>query len=95
MSGISAIYFLDKKGRPIIFRNYRGEVTQDISSNFQKKVLELEESNMKPLFSINDVHYCWIRYKIYIYCCSIKEKSRYMHGIFFLTQINRFINWIF
>ena len=49
MSGISAIYVLDKKGRPIIFRNYRGEVTQDISSNFQKKVLELEESNMKPL----------------------------------------------
>ena len=37
MSGISAIYFLDKKGHPIIFRNYRGEVTQDISSNFQKK----------------------------------------------------------
>ena len=71
MSGISAIYFLDKKGRPIIFRNYRGEVTQDISSNFQKKVLELEESNMKPLFSINDVHYCWIRYKnIYIVAVS-------------------------
>ena len=55
MSAISAIYFLDKKGRPIIFRNYRGEVNQDISSNFQKKVLELEENNMKPLFTINDV----------------------------------------
>ena len=28
MSGISAIYFLDKKGKPSIFRNYRGEVQQ-------------------------------------------------------------------
>ena len=42
MFGISAIYFLDKKGRPIIFRNYRGEVSQDITINFQKKVLELK-----------------------------------------------------
>jgi len=31
MSGLSAIYFLDLKGRVIIFRNYRGEVTQSIS----------------------------------------------------------------
>ncbi len=31
MSGISAIFFLDKKGKPIIFRNYRGEVNQNVS----------------------------------------------------------------
>ncbi len=31
MSGISAIYFLDQKGKTIIFRNYRGEVNQNIS----------------------------------------------------------------
>ena len=40
MSGISAIYFLDRKGKPIIFRNYRGEVVQDISECFQQQVLE-------------------------------------------------------
>jgi len=34
MSGISAIYFLDRKGKPIIFRNYRGEVTQNISERY-------------------------------------------------------------
>jgi AP-1 complex subunit mu len=59
MSGISAIYFLDRKGKPIIFRNYRGEVVQDVSECFQKQVLELEENNMKPAFTIEDVHYCW------------------------------------
>ena len=42
MSAISAIYFLDRKGRVIIFRNYRGEVDQDISEGFCDKVLELE-----------------------------------------------------
>ena len=31
MSCLSAIYFLDLKGKPIIFRNYRGEIDQDVS----------------------------------------------------------------
>ena len=63
MTGISAIYFLDRKGKPIIFRNYRGEVMQDISDSFQRQVLELEEINMKPAFTIDDVHYCWTKHQ--------------------------------
>ena len=67
MSAISAIYFLDRKGRIIIFRNYRGEVDQDISEGFINEVLELDEANMKPTFTIDDVHYIWIRHQnIYI-----------------------------
>jgi len=67
MSAISAIYFLDRKGRIIIFRNYRGEVDQDISEGFINEVLELDEANMKPAFTIDDVHYIWIRHQnIYI-----------------------------
>jgi AP-1 complex subunit mu len=30
---------------------------------FQKKVLELEESNLKPVFTIDNVHYCWIKHR--------------------------------
>ena len=67
MSAISAIYFLDRKGRIIIFRNYRGEIDQDISEGFINEVLELDEANMKPAFTIEDVHYIWIRHQnIYI-----------------------------
>ena len=67
MSAISAIYFLDRKGRIIIFRNYRGEVDQDISEAFINEVLELDEANMKPAFTVEDVHYIWIRHQnIYI-----------------------------
>ena len=67
MSSISAIYFLDRKGRIIIFRNYRGEVDQDISEGFIDEVLELDEANMKPAFTIDNVHYIWIRHQnIYI-----------------------------
>ena len=63
MSGISAVYFLDKKGKIIIFRNYRGEVDQDISECFCSHVLELEEANMKPTFTIDNVHYCWLKHQ--------------------------------
>ena len=85
MSGISSIYILDKKGRPIIFRNYRGDVTQDISSNFQKKVLELEENNLKPRFTINDVHYCWIRYKD-VYIVAVSKRNPDICLIFFFLH---------
>lgn len=34
MSTLSAIYFLDQKGKALIFRNYRGEVSQSISDKY-------------------------------------------------------------
>ena len=74
MSAISAIYFLDRKGRVIIFRNYRGEVDQDISEGFCDKVLELDESNMKPAFTIDNVHYIWIKHQN-IYLVAVGKRN--------------------
>jgi AP-1 complex subunit mu len=85
MSGISAIYFLDKKAKPIIFRNYRGEVTQDISGNMQRKVLELEESNMKPIFTVNNVHYAWIKHRN-IYIVAVSKRNPNLTMIFCLLH---------
>ena len=74
MSGISAIYFLDRKGRVIIFRNYRGEVDQDISEGFIDEVLELDEANMKPAFTIKNVHYIWIKHQN-IYLVAVGKRN--------------------
>ena len=74
MSGISAIYFLDRKGRVIIFRNYRGEVDQDISEGFTDEVLELDEANMKPAFTINNAHYIWIKHQN-IYLVAVGKRN--------------------
>ena len=74
MSGISAIYFLDRKGRVIIFRNYRGEVDQNISEGFIDKVLELDEYYMKPAFTIDDVHYIWIKHQN-IYLVAVGKRN--------------------
>lgn len=87
MSGISAIYFLDQKGKPIIFRNYRGEVNQNISENFQRKVLELEEVNMKPIFTVNNVHYAWIKHRN-IYIVAVAKRNPNLTLIFsFLHKV--------
>lgn len=85
MSGISAVYFLDKKGKPIIFRNYRGEVTQNISESFQRKVLELEEINMKPAFSISRIHYAWIKHRN-IYLVAVSNRNPNLTMIFFFLH---------
>jgi len=59
--GISAIYFLDQKGKIIISRDYRGETTAAITDRFQRKVLETEERLIKPVFTDRDITYIWIR----------------------------------
>jgi AP-1 complex subunit mu len=60
-SGITAIYFLDQKGKIIISRDYRGECNSSITEKFQRKVLELDERMIKPVFTENDITYIWIR----------------------------------
>ena len=59
--GCSAIYFLDQKGKIIISRDYRGEVGSSITEKFQRKVLELDERLIKPVFTEKDITYMWIR----------------------------------
>ena len=59
--GISAIYFLDQKGKIIISRDYRGECGASITDKFQRKVLETEERMIKPVFTEKDITYIWIR----------------------------------
>ena len=94
MSGESAIYFLDQKSKPIIFRNYRGEVSHNVSekyyfhlNSFHNKVLELEEVNMKPVFSVDRVHYSWIKHQ-FIY-------SRFNYLVLAISKRNPNLTMIF
>lgn len=59
--GLSAIYFLDQKGKIIISRDYRGECGANITDKFQRKVLETDERLIKPVFTERDLTYIWIR----------------------------------
>ena len=59
--GCSAIYFLDQKGKIIISRDYRGDMSSNITERFQRKVLETDERTLKPVFTERDTTFIWIR----------------------------------
>lgn len=49
MSGISAFYILDHKGRILIARSYRGDVPNNIHEKFNLKLIEQDETSIKPI----------------------------------------------
>lgn len=60
--GCSAIYFLDQKGKIIISRDYRGDISTSVTTErFQRKVLEFDERSLKPVFTDRETTFIWIR----------------------------------
>jgi AP-1 complex subunit mu len=53
MSGISAIYILDQKGKILITRAYRADVPTNIHEKFNQKLFEYDETTIKPIISID------------------------------------------
>ena len=89
MSCLSALFILDLKGKIIIFRNYRGEVDQDVSEVFQREVFEKDEDNMKPCFTNENTHYCWKRYQN-IYLVAVGKRNLNITIVF--SYISKLIN---
>ncbi len=54
MSGISAIYILDHKGRVLITRAYRADIPYNIHEKFNQKMIENDETTSKPVFIDSD-----------------------------------------
>lgn len=54
MSGISAIYILDHKGRVLITRAYRADAPYNSHEKFNQKMIENDEITTKPVFIDND-----------------------------------------
>jgi len=48
-SGIGAIFILDRKGRAIISRTYRGNIPVNTYDVFNKMLLEFDEFSIKPI----------------------------------------------
>ena len=50
MSGISAVYVLDRKGKILVKRSYRNDVPHHINDKFHQKIVEYDEFNLLPMF---------------------------------------------
>mmetsp|Transcript_56102 Transcript_56102/g.109826 ORF Transcript_56102/g.109826 Transcript_56102/m.109826 type:complete len:433 (+) Transcript_56102:191-1489(+) len=74
MSGASAVFILDTKGKVIISRNYRGEVPMSITERFHHNVIDQEESMLKPVFYENGITFCWITYNN-LYLLAVTQRN--------------------
>lgn len=59
---ISAIFFLDIKGRPIIFRDFRGDVSIKYAEKFMTKFNEYEDNGKQcPVMHDDGVTYIYLQ----------------------------------
>lgn len=64
---ISALYILDRKGKIIISRDYRGDVRPSCVDRFVNHILEEDEMNVKPIFEDDGINYIYVMHQD-IYC---------------------------
>lgn len=75
MSGASAVFITDSRGKVILWRNYRGEVPPSVAERFLINVVEeSEESNIKPVFVEDGFCYCWIKFNN-LYFLAVSKKN--------------------
>ena len=61
MSGPSAVFILDQKGKILISRNYRGDVPMSCAERFIAKIMEEEDLNIKPVIEEDGITYIYIK----------------------------------
>jgi len=74
MSGASAVFIMDLKGKVIISRNYRGEVPMNITERFVRQVIDEESSFVKPVFDEDGINFVWIRYNN-LYLLAVTQRN--------------------
>ncbi|MES1918831.1 AP-1 adaptor complex mu subunit Apm1 [Bonamia ostreae] len=57
---MSAIFILDQNGKPIIQRNYKGDVPLSAAKAFEEFLEEADDYLKPPVFSRNGLHYLFI-----------------------------------
>ncbi|VVT56484.1 uncharacterized protein SAPINGB_P005093 [Magnusiomyces paraingens] len=85
----SAIFFLDIKGKPLLSRNYRGDIPMSAVERFPLLLLEAEEESsvVPPCFSKEGVHYLYITHNdLYVLALS-KRNANAAEILLFLHRI--------
>eukprot|EP01114_Cavostelium_apophysatum_P015891 TRINITY_DN4421_c0_g1_i1.p2 TRINITY_DN4421_c0_g1~~TRINITY_DN4421_c0_g1_i1.p2 ORF type:complete len:429 (-),score=126.65 TRINITY_DN4421_c0_g1_i1:1983-3269(-) len=72
---VHAVYILDRKGKIIITRNYRGDLPNNIPQRFVTKALmEEEELNVKPVIEDHGISFIYIRHND-LYIVAVTDKN--------------------
>lgn len=74
MSGCSAIFILDAKGKILLSRNYRGDVPMSTAERFIARLLEEDELNVKPVIEEDGITYIYVKYNN-LYLLAVTERN--------------------
>eukprot|EP01017_Pseudomicrothorax_dubius_P036380 TRINITY_DN5201_c0_g1_i10.p2 TRINITY_DN5201_c0_g1~~TRINITY_DN5201_c0_g1_i10.p2 ORF type:complete len:433 (-),score=133.73 TRINITY_DN5201_c0_g1_i10:1826-3124(-) len=95
MSGISAVYILDQKGKILITRHYRADLPVNIHEKFQQKVLELDENHLKPIILEDDISFYHLRHNNLIFLAASKRNSNALVVFAFIYKLIEVFNEYF
>ncbi|KAM9101242.1 AP-1 complex subunit mu-2 isoform X1 [Sarcophilus harrisii] len=73
----SAIFILDMKGKPLISRNYKGDVNMAEIDHFMPLLMQKEEEGaLTPLLTHGKVHFLWIKHSnLYLVATTLKNAN--------------------
>ncbi|KAF3829442.1 hypothetical protein GH733_003706 [Mirounga leonina] len=73
----SAVFILDVKGKPLISRNYKGDIAMSEIEHFMPLLLQREEEGaLAPLLSHGRVHFLWIKHSnLYLVATTLKNAN--------------------
>jgi AP-1 complex subunit mu len=58
----SAVYITDLKGKVLISRNYRGNISMSAADKFSQRIRSQEDMDVKPVFTVGSITYSYIKY---------------------------------
>ncbi|XP_075433571.1 AP-1 complex subunit mu-2 isoform X1 [Ascaphus truei] len=71
----SAVFILDLKGKPLICRNYKGDINMAEIDHFMPLLIQREEEgNLSPLLTHGKVHFLWIKHSN-LYLVALTNKN--------------------
>ncbi|GAB5359467.1 hypothetical protein AAMO2058_000546700 [Amorphochlora amoebiformis] len=85
----SSIFFLDRRGKELIGRTYRGRVPQRVKDGFRKSVIDTPDDTLKPVLQVEKYHFCYIQHEdIYIVAAAEKNVNAMVVLKFLYTLID-------
>lgn len=93
----SAVFFMDQKGKPLLSRNYRGDIPMSAAEKFPLLLMEAEEESavVYPCLSHKGVNYLYVTHNdLYLLALS-KQNTNAMEILLFLHNIVRVLTGYF
>ncbi|ODV80322.1 AP-1 complex subunit MU-1 [Suhomyces tanzawaensis NRRL Y-17324] len=87
----SQIHFLDIKGKPLLSRDYKGDIPSNTIDKFPLLLLELENSHedgdYKPFINSQGINYIYINHNNLYLCALSRKNENIMAIIIFLSKL--------